>query len=152
MNLSKQYMMLQLGQSGCYELCIHYIAEHINENEIDSLYAHKWGVQEGLVEENCWVVNATRILQSLTNRKLRVLHVGADYRTSENEYEIVIYQYNPEPGVTIEHRVVGDKKGGVEYDPYTEDNSSPAVVQGRVVGKRIVRVMDDKRSRPYDVQ
>ena len=72
------------------------------------------------------------VITDMTDSLVYLGHFSANYVPAENEYEILLYQ-RPDG---FKHFVVGDGKGGVEWDPY---ENSRTVREGAVISKRIFR-------------
>lgn len=130
-----QGLCKRLGDEGCYELSLMFVAEAVSRREFDIVQMHKALLSLGLVREDCFVVNPAGVLEQLCGGQWSVTKEPAGYVTSPSEFEILRFE-RVDGRTTVAHFVVGDGHGGVEFDPY---EGSRTVREGKLVSKRIVR-------------
>jgi len=88
--------------------------------------------QEGDIDIESSMEKWQGVINDITDRLTYLGHFSANYVPAEDELEILLFQ-RPDG---FKHFVVGDGKGGVEWDPY---ENSRTVREGEVVSKRIFR-------------
>ena len=122
-----------LGENGCYYLCLHSIAEEEMNGLLDSIRGYKACVDLGFISEEGWVHDAARVLGFLMNSEWNLKHADVGYSLQEGEQEITRYERKTAKGV-ISHFVRSNGKGQVSYDPF---EPSDTVRLGEPVSKRI---------------
>lgn len=132
-----QKAAVKIGEAGCYFLSILNIAEAETCIPFDAFAAYHSFTRTGVVRDDCYVLDAGKLMSRLTQRKYDCIKAGpghelpGDYILRPGEREILRYELNGEA-----HFVVGDGAGRVAFDPYGE---SRTVAEGRLVSRRIFR-------------
>jgi len=119
--------MSEVGEEGCYLLCIVDIAEEVLKERIDAVVAYLDGIERGFVQENCLMTNAAGFLEMLTGVKWEKRYESATYVKKDGEFEVQKWQRKSGVG-TVDHfkREI--------YDPYGD---SRTVREGYLESKRI---------------
>jgi len=123
----RQRVMSEVGEEGCYLLCIVDIAEEVLKERIDAVVAYLDGIERGFVQENCLMTNAAGFLEMLTGVKWEKRYESATYVKKDGEFEVQKWQRKSGVG-TVDHfkREI--------YDPYGD---SRTVREGYLESKRI---------------
>lgn len=132
--MNSQEICRTLGESGCYFLSL----LHLAKTDYAALTLFRLAVKRGIISEDCFVKDPAALMTLATGGKWEVRHEAVDYRTVQNEMEILIYERKV-TGATYAHFVVGDGAGHVAYDPL---GNSRTVAEGQLVSKRIVKRLD----------
>jgi hypothetical protein len=135
-----------IGESGCYEISLIYLAEKFSNREIDIIRETAKGIELKEITGDCYMADPGAFFSRLVGADFEVVKAGEghplpfNYSLKTFEYEILRYERpNPEGGDPLAHFVVGDGRGGVEFDPWT---GSLCVAEGKPVSKRIVRIRE----------
>ena len=123
----RQRVMSEVGEEGCYLLCIVDIAEEVLKERIDAVVAYLDGIERGFVQENCLMTNAAGFLEMLTGVKWEKRYESATYVKKDGEFEVQKWQRKSGVG-TVDHF----KREN--YDPYGD---SRTVREGFLESKRI---------------
>ena len=123
----RQRVMSEVGEEGCYLLCIVDIAEEVLKERIDAVVAYLDGIERGFVQENCLMTNAAGFLEMLTGVKWEKRYESATYVKKDGEFEVQKWQRKSGVG-TVDHF----KRDS--YDPYGD---SRTVREGYLESKRI---------------
>lgn len=132
-----------IGKTGCYFLSICYLS---GDRDINPLDAYAKALGEGILAEDCTVLDAGKLLSRLSGMRWTCLKAGAghelslDYQLKAGEREILRYERPPLPGDTAStdraHFVVGDGQCRIAWDPYGD---SLTVKNGHLASRRIFR-------------
>jgi hypothetical protein len=134
---ARQKILLTLGESGCYLLCMVKIAEDLQGGRrIDAVEKYLECVHQGYCREDCFILNPTAIMHYLYGGWWQWKKEEANYKPHGGEFEILRYEW-PTPSKIWSHFVLGDGQGGVAYDPLGHSNT---VANGDVVSKRILKL------------
>lgn len=141
-----QRAALTIGKTGCYKLCIDFLAEEINRNQVDILATWTIGRRAGAVANDGTILDAGKLLSVLTGTGWECIKAGPGhplplyYQCEPGEREILRFERPQELGDTAStdraHFVVGDGKGRLYWDPYGDSHTVKA---GKIVSKRIFR-------------
>jgi len=132
--MCKQYVCAKIGKSGCYFLCLVYIAEKNKKSKIDIFDLYEKGLKEGWFDNDCYMENPAGMMSYLFGKKVTVRHDVAGYKPKANEFVITRYELM-ETGVTYSHFVVGSST--TEYDPFGESRTR---TKGKAVSTRVISI------------
>ncbi len=132
--MCKQYVCSKIGKSGCYFLCLVYIAEKYTKTKIDVFDLYEKGLKEKWFDNDCYMEFPAKMMSYLIGKEVKVRHDVVGYKPKANEFVITRYELR-ETGVTYSHFVVG---GNVtEYDPFGESRTRKA---GEAVSTRVITI------------
>ena len=123
----RQRVMSEVGEEGCYLLCVVDIAEEVLRERIDAVVAYLDGVEKGCVRENCLMTKSEGFLEMLTGVPWTKRYESATYVKKNGEFEVQKWQRKSGSG-TVDHF----KREN--YDPYGD---SRTVREGFLESKRI---------------
>jgi len=129
--MNAQTIAKAIGESGCYFLSL----LHLAGAEDSAIGLYQKAVASKIMGADCFIQDPAAILSMSAGGKWSVRHEPADYQPQSNEMEILRYERKATTA-TYGHFVVGDRHGGVIYDPL---DASRTVAEGTLVSKRIVR-------------
>ena len=135
MNEPRQEQFYQIGRTGCYFESIIHIAEDETGRYIDSYRIYLEMIRSGAIGKDCYVFDPDTLMSLLTGKKWAMTKENAAYLCKPGEREVIRFEWQ-EVSTLHGHFVVGDTKGGIEYDPFPGCN---VVANGKVVSKRIFR-------------
>jgi hypothetical protein len=116
-------------------LSLVYIAEDETGRYIDAYQIYLATIKSGTIGADCYVNSPTGLLNILTGHTWAVSKEAPEYVCKPGEREVLRYEWQ-ETSTLHGHFVVGDSKGGIEYDPFP---SCGVVANGKLVSKRIFR-------------
>lgn len=114
-----------LGEGGCYFLSL----LHLANQEDRAIYWYKRSVDEGWIDEECYLWSPVGLLKALFD----VSYTVTISEKIDKDADFIIAKYKNE---TYCHYVVVDKKGNVIWDPLEKSNT---VKNGKVVDYRIIK-------------
>lgn len=120
---------------GCAFCSLLYLLEKVTNATFTADYIIKlWfrNYTEGDIDIESSMDNWQGVITDCTDDLKYLGHFPPDYIPAENEYEILLFK-RPDG---YKHFVVGDGKGGVEWDPW---ENSRSVKEGEIISKRIFR-------------
>lgn len=121
--------MKQIGETGCYFLCLVRIAEDITANRIDAVAVYLEATQRQYMGTDCYLVRPERVLELMTGTRWTVSKEVKDYRPVHGEHEVLRYERKAIMQ-TVGHFVLP------YYDPL---GKSETVANGQLVSKRVFR-------------
>jgi hypothetical protein len=74
--MKEQTIAKRIGETGCYFLCIMYLADKITDSHFDIIEAYKKYISMNYLGEDCFVMNPGEILSDLTGRNMRFDKAG----------------------------------------------------------------------------
>jgi hypothetical protein len=134
MNEARQKICSQIGQFGCYFLCIVHLAEEILKERIDVVELYEASTFTGVMGEDCFVNDPAKLIKMMVPGEWTMTRYGTGYVPKDGEYEITRYERTTTAGV-LSHFVV-TSTGNVLYDPLGD---SMTVKYGKAVSKRVFR-------------
>ena len=138
MNEPRQKIMLDLGEGGCYWLCLIHVGESLHgDRRIDAVEKFEEAKRLGLCRGDGYINDAAGTMKLLYDAHWYYHKEGAGYAPLDGEFEILRFE-RPTPKVIYTHFVVGDGRGGVAYDPL---GKSETVEHGTLQSKRILRLV-----------
>jgi hypothetical protein len=127
----------EIQEEGCYFMSILFLVNKHTNIKLSPEFINQVFeilVSVGAMSSDCYILDPEAIFQYLNLPvKYTDQHEGPSRVCGPDEIEI-LYFFGPAGG----HFVVGDGKGNVAYDPW---GISRAVTEGRLVSKRIFRVV-----------
>jgi hypothetical protein len=132
----RQKIMLHLGESGCYLLCLVKIAEELRTKRIDAVATYLDCVKYNLCRDDCYILDPAAIMHLLYGGRWSFKKEGENYKPHGGEFEILRYEWAT-PARIWSHFVLGNGERGVAYDPLGYSNT---VARGEVVSKRILKL------------
>lgn len=126
---SRQRIMKNLGEYGCYFLSLVHMAEKITGKRIDAVEVFVRVLEKKWVDEEATLLDPASVLGYMTGLNFTVRKDSEQYLPRQNEYEILQFVNG-----SYTHFVLGDGKGYVSYDPL---GNSRTVAQGKCMSKRI---------------
>ena len=134
----RQKILLNLGEGGCYLLCLIRLAESLlGDRYLDAVPTYQQAIDQKNLQPDCTVLDPAAIMQTLYGGRWYYHKEGPTYECGPAEFEILRYEH-PTPKQIYSHFVLGDRKGNVKYDPLGESHT---VADGYLVSKRILRLV-----------
>ena len=133
----RQRMMVTIGAEGCLLLSIVHLAEGVRGTRVDALKAYVDALADGLIRDDCYVLDPARLMSVLTVQEGWVcLNPGLPITPCQpGDLEVLRFERQT-PATLYTHFVVGDGQGRVAWDPLGD---SMSVAQGHLAGRRIFR-------------
>jgi hypothetical protein len=132
---ARQKICKALGESGCYFLCIVWIAEHIMKERIDAVELYSAALFTDVIQPDCFVNDPAKLMKMMLPGDWQMRKMPLEYVPKGDEYEITRYERKTATGL-LGHFCVTDGSGHVVYDPIGD---SQCVKLGKPVSKRIFR-------------
>lgn len=110
----EQKIAKAIGETGCYFLCL---LKACNKED-EAIKWYKEFVKKGCMEEDCFILDPSKILKMLTGDTYNVFKTVAP---DEAASILVARFHNPKTG--LYHFVLVDAEGNVIYDPYGTSNT-----------------------------
>lgn len=111
-----QDAFLEIGRSGCLFLCLLKIAEIETEKPINVLDAYQMGLVGGYIKRNCFVLDATGLLEELLNRYISYKKFDGDYLLGGVKYVIKMWSMK-RGNEKLTHFVLFNGTGQEIFDP-----------------------------------
>ena len=131
-----QDILLDIGRSGCYFLCLLKIAEFNGADAIDIVAEYQSALKDGTIKRNCFVENGRKFLEEITDRYVSYRWENADYTPSKGEWVIKRYVIKSGAGA-LTHFVLFDDNNSEIFNPTP---NSPAYKHGKVDSCRVYEV------------
>lgn len=126
---SRQKIMKQIGDTGCYFLCIVNMAERITGKRIDAVEHYLAAVNNKLMQENCFVMYPDKIMEQMTGTRWYVRKENHWYNVKPSELEVQRY----------ERQVINSLQAHFILPDYDPLGTSLTVAQGKLASKRIFK-------------
>jgi hypothetical protein len=130
--MKEQTIAKRIGETGCYFLCIMYLADKITDSHFDIIEAYKKYMSMNYLGEDCFVMNPGEILSDLTGRNMRFDKAGILAVVPDDAH--IIGRWSLQATMRTDGHFVVMRGNEVAYDPIGESNT---VKNGKLESYRI---------------